>query len=100
MRFIPETFFFFKSDVNHEMDVRPHGWEYTPRCTGHVPRYTVTKCFFFLRTLLCAESVTSFTHPTVLRNTTTQQVIFSVCGSVNASNNYKKGGEGTTSDTF
>ena len=22
------------------------------------------------------------------------------CGSVNASNNYKKGGEGTTSDTF
>ena len=31
---------------------------------------------------------------------TTQQVIFSVCGSVNASNNYKKGGEGTTSDTF
>ena len=30
--------------------------------------------------------------PTVFRNTTTQQVIFSVCGSVNASNNYKKGG--------
>ena len=29
-----------------------------------------------------------------------QQVIFSVCGSVNASNNYKKGGEGTTSDTL
>ena len=36
----------------------------------------------------------------MLRNTTNQQVIFSVCGSVNASNNYKKGGEGTTSDTF
>ena len=58
------------------------------------------RSYYFLRTLLCEREVsTSFTHPTLLRNTT-QQMIFSVCGSVNASNNYKKGGEGTTSDTF
>ena len=64
-------------------------WEVLESGFGAADTVEKVPCFF-LRTLLCERKVSrrSLT-PTVLRNTTTQQVIFSVCGSVNASNNYK-----------
>ena len=54
---------------------------------------------FTLTTFVSGKCQRRSPHPTVLRNTT-QQMRSCVCGSVNASNNYKNGDEGTTRDTF